>query len=244
MKQALILIISFFTIANVQAQIEKSIFAVVKISYNKPGETSVTGGICGSAFLIDDSTLITANHVLNSQNFSPNEGFNFVQYWLLSRDNNLIIPLSKDYIKSVEEIETSFIRLPEPVKCTLEVSKSTPIINDSVHNYGHILNMPITNAHWENNLLVIDEYNLNNSTSDRTGVIAEIKKVTIYADDVNLKNIEVIQPSFKANVGMSGGPLISNNEIIGMMSFGLPVDSDIKEIVFAISIDEILTKFN
>jgi len=242
MKQVLILIISFFTMTDAQAQLENSIFAVVKISYNKPGETPVTGGISGSAFLINDSTVITANHVLNKQNFLPNEGFNFVQFWLLSRNNNLIIPLSKDFIKSFEEIETSIIKLPEHVKCTLEVSKSVPKINDTVHNYGHIINMPITNAHWENNLLVIDDYNLNKSTSDSTGVIAEIKKITVNANDVKLNDVEVIQPSFKANVGMSGGPLISNNKIIGMMSFGLPADLDIKDIVFAISIDEILTK--
>ena len=227
---------------DAQAQLENSIFAVVKISYNKPGETPVTGGISGSAFLINDSTVITANHVLNSQNFLPNEGFNFVQFWLLSRNNNLIIPLSKDFINSFEEIETSIIKLPEHVKCTLEVSKSVPKINDTVHNYGHISNMPIKNAHWENNLLVIDDYNLNKSTSDSTGVIAEIKKITVNANDVKLNDVEVIQPSFKANVGMSGGPLISNNKIIGMMSFGMPADLVIKDIVFAISIDEILTK--
>ncbi|MDP3445310.1 MAG: trypsin-like serine protease, partial [Ignavibacteria bacterium] len=242
MKQAIILIISLFTMTNVQAQLEKSIFAVVKISYNKVGETPVTGGICGSAFLIDDSTIITANHVLNPQNFAPNKGFNFVQYWLLSRDNNLIIPLSKDYIKSIEKIETSIIKIPNRVKCTLEVAGSNPKINDSVQNYGHIINMPITNAHWENNQLIIDDFNLNNSTSDSTGTITEFKKITIDANDVKLKDIEVIQPSFKANIGMSGGPLISNNKIVGMMSFGLPADSDIKDIVFAISIDEILTK--
>jgi len=228
---------------NVHAQMEKSIFAIVKISYNKPGETPVTGGICGSAFLIDDSTVITANHVLNSNNYAPNEGFNFVQFWLLSRDNSLKIPLSVDYIESIAEVETSIIKLPANIKCTLKVSESSPSINDPVHNYGHIGgDMPITNAHWDNNLLVIDDFNLNNCTSDSTGEIVEIKNVTINKNDVKLKNIKVIQPSFIANQGMSGGPLISNNKIIGMMSFGLPTDSYIKEIVFAVSIDEIISK--
>jgi hypothetical protein len=242
MKHKLIILISFFIMTNVQAQIEKSIFAVVKISYNKAGETPVTGGICGSAFLIDNSTIITANHVLNTENFAPNEGFKFVQIWLLSRDNNTIIPLSKDYIQSMKEIETTIIKIPEPIKCMLNISESTPKHNDSVQNYGHIINMPITNAHWQENILIIDNYNLNNSASDSTGIVSEIKKVTINANDVKLKDIKVIQPSFKANVGMSGGPLMSNDRIIGMMSFGLPADSDIKDIVFAISIDEIMTK--
>lgn len=228
--------------SNVQAQLEKSIFAVVKISYNTPGETPVTGGICGSAFLINDSTVITANHVLNSKNYAPNVGFKQVQYWLLCRDNRLIIPLSVDYIESIAEIETTIIKLPKYLKCTIEISNSLPIINDPARNYGHIGNMPITEAHWNNNLLVIDKFNLNNSSSDSTGTIAALKKITINANDVKLKDIKVIQPSFKANIGMSGGPLISNNKVIGMMSFGLPADVVIKDIVFAISIDEIMDR--
>lgn len=228
---------------NVQAQLEKSIFAVVKISYNIPGETPITGGICGSAFLIDDSTVVTANHVLNANNYAPNVGFNFVQYWLLSRDNSLIIPLSADYIESIEELETSIINLPVNLKCTLKVSESTLNINDPVQNYGHKgSDMPITKARWDNNLLVIEEFNLNNCTADSIGKIAEIKNVTINANDVKLDNIKVIQPSFKAIVGMSGGPLISNNKIVGMMSFGLPADKEIKDVVFAITIDKIMSR--
>lgn len=228
---------------NVQAQLEKSIFAVVKISYNVPGETPVVGGICGSAFLIDDSTVITANHVLSKNNYAPNAGFNFVQYWLLSRDNIFIVPLSVDYIDSFEELETSIIKLPSKMDCTLKISESSPNINDPVRNYGHLGNkMPITDAHWDNNLLIIDDFNLNNSTSDSLGKIVEIKNVTVNANDVKLNDIKVIQPSFKANIGMSGGPLMSNNKIIGMMSFGLPADKEIKDIVFAISIDKIMDR--
>lgn len=41
---------------------------------------------------------------------------------------------------------------------------------------------------------------------------------------------------------MSGGPLIRNNEVIGLVSFGFPADSDIKDSVFAIPIDEIMVR--
>lgn len=238
----IIVLISFF-MKNVQGQIENSIFAVVKISYNVPGETSVIGGICGTAFLINDSTVLTANHILNSKNYEPNPGFNFTQFWLLNRGKNLIIPLSKEYLKSIEEIDATIITLPELVKCSLTVSDCSVNIKDSVRNFGHLAGkMPITKAHWDNNLLVIDEYNLNNSASDSTGKIVEIKKCTINKNDVKLNNITVVKPSFKGISGMSGGPLIRNNEIIGLMSFGFPADSDIKDVVFAISIDEIIAR--
>ncbi len=91
--------------------------------------------------------------------------------------------------------------------------------------------------------MVIDEFNLNNCSADSIGKIEEIKNVTINANDVKLNNIKVIQPSFKAIVGMSGGPLISNNSIVGMMSFGLPADKEIKDVVFAIAIDKIMDRY-
>ncbi len=41
---------------------------------------------------------------------------------------------------------------------------------------------------------------------------------------------------------MSGGALVNDNKIIGLMSFGLPADSDFKDVVFAISIGEIMAR--
>lgn len=51
-------------------------FAILKVSYNRIGETPVTGGICGTAFFIDEYTALTANHVLNRLNYKPNDGYN------------------------------------------------------------------------------------------------------------------------------------------------------------------------
>ncbi|SHJ79829.1 Trypsin [Tangfeifania diversioriginum] len=229
--------------SNAQAQLENSIFAIVQISYNVPGEESVIGGIRGTAFLINDSTVLTANHILNSKNYQPNPGFKFAQFWLLNRGKNLIIPLSKDYLKSIEEIDATIITLPESVKCSLIVSECSANLKDSIYNFGHIKDkMPITKAHWNNNLLVIDEYDLDKYVSDKTGTIIEIRKQTINYNDVKLNDITTLKPSFKGITGMSGGPLIRNNEVIGLMSFGFPADSDIKDSVFAISIDEIMVR--
>ena len=57
-----------------KTQINDATFAILKLSYNVTGGTPVTGGICGSAFLINGNTLITAHHVLN-KNTKPNNGF-------------------------------------------------------------------------------------------------------------------------------------------------------------------------
>jgi len=218
---------------------ENSVFAIVKISYNHIGETPVEGGICGTAFLLNDSTVITANHVLNRGNFIPNSGYKFVQYWLLKRNAKKIIQLKKENLTSLPNIELTLISLDKKIEPGYKITYQKPQIGDLVYNFGHISNMPVTSAHWENEL-VIDDYTLENSKSDKVGKILSIKKCTVHSADLEIVDKLFIQPSFVANVGMSGGLLISENRLIGLMSFGLPSDSIIKKEVYAISINEIL----
>ncbi|MBW8050391.1 MAG: S1 family peptidase [Cytophagales bacterium] len=222
-----------------QLKLENSVFAIVKISYNKVGETPVEGGICGTAFLINDSTAITANHVLNNTNYLPNPGFKHVQFWLVKRGTKKIIELKKEDLKPLQNIETTLIKLYEKIKCDFKVTEQVIKINDLVFNYGHIINMPITKAHWGSKL-IIDDYSLKSSKSDKKGQILSVKKVTVNSNDLRITDKTFIQPSFIANVGMSGGPLISQNKLIGLMSFGLPADSMVKTEVYAISINEII----
>lgn len=240
----LILIIN----SNLFAQVENAVFAVVKLSYNIPGETPVTGGICGSAFLINDSTALTAHHVLNNS-IAPNPGFKFCQFWLIKRNTKLIIPISNENFICLPDIETTIIKLENSIRLAnfIRIEKESTKINSPVFNIGHIGgSMPIKNANWQNNILNIINYSLLNLKSDSIGVIKSIKKCTINTNDVNLNNITVVQPSFKAIEGMSGGPLLnkSTNKLIGLMSFGLPADSTTKNIVFAISVNEIIRRFN
>lgn len=229
-----------------KAEVERSIFALVKLSYNYPGETPLEGGICGTAFLINDSTLLTAYHVINENVFKPNPGFKYVQYWVISRSGKVIIPVFKEYLKSFPGVEATTISIPQRVKNTLVINyrENNCSIKDKVQNFGHKINMPVTDAHWENNVIVIDDYDLKTSKSDSTSFIINIKRINVFANDVNIRNKMVIQPSFRANIGMSRGPLLKKgtNEVIGMMSFGLPPDSIVKDTVYAIHLYEIFKK--
>ncbi len=47
-------------------------FAIMKLSYNSPGDSRLTGGICGTGFFVDSRTAVTAHHVLNCKTFEPN----------------------------------------------------------------------------------------------------------------------------------------------------------------------------
>lgn len=245
------IVIIIFTLIyiNTQDQIENAVFAIVKLSYNIPGQTPVQGGICGTAFLINDHTLLTAHHVLNT-NVTPSEGFKYCQFWLLSRGNKTIIPIEpKNCCKDCPEIETTFIKLKIPLINIkpIKVENSFFKINDPIYCIGHSFkSMPITDrdVKWDNNILIIKNYSLKNCKSDKNGYIKTIEIRNANYNDVKLKNKKVIQPSFKAILGMSGGPLLhkNSNKLIGLMSYGFPPDSDIKDIVYAITVNEIASK--
>ena len=53
-------------------------------------------------------------------------------------------------------------------------------------------------------------------------------------------------PSFRAIRGQSGGPLIRTTDgmAAGMMTFGVPADSTVKDSVFSISTTEIISVFH
>ena len=65
-------------------------FAILKLSYNAPGDNSLVGGICGSGFFLDGSTAVTAHHVLNDETFKPNVGFRYVSVWIVSRNGSVL----------------------------------------------------------------------------------------------------------------------------------------------------------
>ena len=57
--------------------------AIFKASYNSPGGSDLVGGVCGTAFFINEKTALTANHILNKEVFKPNDGFMYCKFWLI-----------------------------------------------------------------------------------------------------------------------------------------------------------------
>lgn len=76
------------------------------------------------------------------------------------------------------------------------------------------------------------------------GYIKSLKQLTVDASDMKLDNVDVYETSYGGIKGMSGGPLIlkKSNEIIGLMSIGLPQNKKEKEVLFAININEIISR--
>lgn len=200
--------ILFFIIFNstAYAAAEDAVFAVLKLSYNTPGVKQTEGGIIGTAFLINNTTILTAYHVLNEK-IAPNPGFKHYGIWLLKRGaDKLVIPLTNLSIKYAPNIDTTVIQSNTafPTAAKLKLQYMDNIIGDMVYSFGHIGGeMPAMKAVWDKDTLVIQDYSIQDSIkADKVGTINQFKIVDVNTNDVNLVNKLVIKPSFGAIEGI------------------------------------------
>jgi len=219
-----------------------SAVAILKLSYNR-GESSVEGGICGGAFFINEKTALTANHLLSTSSYKPNEGYSNCQYWLISRGGE-VIDLKKEYLIDLPQIDTTIIKFPrnQVIGNTFELSTDPPRAGEEVLTQGFVGNaMPETSATWGRNGLLINSIDLGNVIADRQGFIKSIKTADVNARDIKMKNVKCIELSFPGIIGGSGGPVIrkSTGKVIGLMAIGLPPDVPEKALLFAVSVEEI-----
>src|SRR5687767_10712328 len=138
---------------------------VLKLSYNYPGETPVTGGICGSYFFVGKDVVVTANHVLNKNAFKPNEGYKYCQFWLIS-EPTIIIELSKDDLIDYPDVDLTVIKLRNSYNVAIRRLSSEPYQKGvNCYNEGFIANqMPGIVAEWRDEKLIINSC-LYNSTA-------------------------------------------------------------------------------
>lgn len=221
-------------------------FAILKLSYNEPGDSSLTGGICGTGFFLDSSTAITAHHLLNGETLEPNVGYRHVQLWLISR-NGAICRIERSAVSLHPEIDTSVIRLPHPISGfpIYDVTPTAITAGIRVRGIGHKGNaMPSVDAEWQGKELVIRTADLTHLVLDRDGYVKRPLTLDINARDVKMRNVHGFELSFGSQVGMSGGPVVDAGTgcVLGMLSIGLPPDANVKTQTFAVSIDQIVER--
>ena len=220
-------------------------FAILKLSYNEPGDSSLVGGICGTGFFVGPSTAITANHVLNDSTFTPNTGFRHCRVWLIMREGT-IYSIDPHATKPFPMIDTTVIRLngdKEESFWSDRFDRSPVVRGAKVRGFGHIGSaMPKMDVKWDGDVLRITKVDLASAYSDRSGHVAKVLEFDVNANDVKLKNVRGFQVSFPSRVGMSGGPVVNaeNGQVLGMLTFALPPDADIRTQTFAVSINEII----
>lgn len=219
--------------------------AILKLSYNRVGETPVVGGICGTCFFANKH-LITAKHALNARDYKPNDGYVFCQYWVLINDQ--VLELSPDLLVESPDIDLTVINTPQKLndrasyEFSLDREIGTKCYNDSYIGGS----MPQIDARWDEEKLVIEGYSLDDKKIRGAGKIESIKTAYINSKDINMSGTELIEVSYESREGMSGGPLVNEEtgKVIGLMSVGLPADKKIKKQLFAITSDKILKELN
>ena len=243
-QNLLFLLIFLFSI-HMQSQIENSIFAVYKLSYNELSENhNVSKGIIGTAFLWDKETALTARHVLDPDSFKPDKGFKNVQFWLLSRDGITVIPIEKEFIEPVIGCDVTIIALPIKLEFTLDLPMIGFRIGSEIHSFGHKGGQPVTSTHVEDSLFVIDTFDLSCCKADRKGTLVDDPYLQMIKVDNNIvEEVFLARPSFELDHGMSGGPILMENEIVGLMSFYIKNTNTDENIGYAILIYSMGHKF-
>jgi hypothetical protein len=215
---------------------------ILKLSFNNIGEETVEGGICGSFFFISSNRAVTAQHVLNTNTFTPNIGFRNCQIWLIVQPE-IVIELKLNNVVQHPEIDTTLVKLEKdyPIQVR-KLSSNTIEVGHECFNEGFIAGkMPSLNASWTSTGLQITSCSYNGTIANGQGLIKEKHMMTVIAQDIKMANIDGLVTSYGGVIGMSGGPLVCKltDEILGLMSLGLPADKEVKDSLFAISIEEI-----
>lgn len=218
---------------------------ILKLSYNRIGEETIEGGICGSFFFIRPNLAVTAHHVLNTNTFSPNIGFSKCQVWLIVQPD-IVIELSLNNIIQHSEIDTTLVSLEKdyPIKFR-KLSSAIIEVGHECINEGFLGGgMPSLNAIWSSTCLQITTCSYNGNVANGQGYIKAMFRMTINAQDIKMNDVVGFETSYGGVVGMSGGPLIckQTDEILGLMSMGLPADKSVKKSLFSISIEEVNKK--
>ena len=213
-----------------------------KLSYNIKGDSQVQGGICGSFFLLKQNEAITAHHLLNKENMKPNIGYAYCQYWIIF-EPDIVEEININQVKLYPEIDTTIIKIKRNLNAKIrKIAKVNATVGQECYNEGFKGGeMPHANVSWEANRLKITNCFYKNTRVVSTGYIKSIQNITQNANDVKINNIKGYETSYGGVIGMSGGPLINKetDEIIGLMSIGLPPDNYVKKTLFAISFEEI-----
>jgi V8-like Glu-specific endopeptidase len=218
---------------------------ILKLSFNNIGEETLEGGICGSFFFISPNLVVTAQHVLNTNTFEPNIGFNNCQVWLIVQPD-IVIELKLNNVIQHPEIDTTIVKLEKdyPIKAR-KLSLSKIEAEHECYNEGFTGGkMPSINANWTSTGLQITSCLYNGTIANGQGYIKAKEMITVNAKDINMNNIVGLATSYGGVIGMSGGPLVCKltDEILGLMSIGLPADKESKDSLFAVSIEEINKK--
>lgn len=219
------------------------VWAIIKLSYNNIWDSTLTGGVCWTWFIISKDSVLTAYHVLNKNTFLPNKWYKFCEVFFCI-EPDIIIKVEKKVLNFYPSVDTTQFNINSKVSIPQYwINKKTIGDNESVLNIGFIWwEMPqFQEIKWWEEWIHFWWITFNNIAAYWKWNIIK-KTFSIKSNDVNIDNIHWYLTSYPWVEGMSWWPLIqeSTNKIIWLMSFGFPMDVSEKTNLWAININEIL----
>jgi hypothetical protein len=220
--------LSFF--GKVQADVGSDHFvtksyAVFVARYNI-NNTEVLGGVAGTAFFISPTKAITAFHVLQNKSFALSSISERVRVWLV-HEGRSAIELNQENLQEHKDLDLTVINFNSikmvgdrdiyplakaipayaPFMLTLEV-ESNGFIEGST---GPVLfrNGP--------DLFLMAVPNLQRIKT--RGHLLRFATFYLTSADVTLKNALCLQVSYVPILGLSGGPVLINGQVVGMNLF-------------------------
>ena len=203
-------------------------YAVFVATLN-PATGQAVGGVAGSAFFVSSTKAITAFHVLQPKSFANSH----TQVWLV-HEGEPAIELRAESVTSESSKDKTEISLGAiaSVKPEFIFQVGSPKAGDIVHTDGFLANSVGPILQIDGTRLRITSVPHLSRLHAEGHVMRELN-VQLTSNDVNLRNAPCVQLSYKPVIGLSGGPVVTNNRVVGMNSFA---DPEARSSTWAVSI--------
>lgn len=191
------------------------VWLIIRPHYS-PLDAMESIGICGSGFFISDHIFISSHHVLNESSFISNAYYVNKNIFIINSEGKKLEIKKNNIYKSLPEIDVIFIKIEES-QDYFETEENY-LEGDEIRNIGY----PVKNSEE------ILEGFLIKKQFETTGKILKIyNDYSMNANDVKIFNKKVIILDYLSELGFSGGPLLKNNKVIGIMSHLYPQNGNV-----------------
>ncbi|GIU68166.1 MAG: hypothetical protein KatS3mg001_016 [Candidatus Pacearchaeota archaeon] len=203
---------------------DNRVWLILRPHYSPSGALEKVG-ICGSGFFINKGTFVTSYHILNESSFIPNAFYFNKNIFLVNPKGKKIEINVEDVYKFIPELDITIIKIDGGERFLIEEDYNE---GDYVKNLGYP-------ERYSKEILEPKEIRIKNQFEQEGKILKIYNNYSMNANDVKIFNKEVIILDYTSELGFSGGPLLKNKKVIGVMSHIYPQNKN----AVAISIKEI-----
>lgn len=202
-------------------------FAVFVAHFN-PQTAEAKGGIAGSAFFISPTKAMTAFHVLNSKSFQKNSSNDLVKVWLVSENQraieiraSLIVEHADWDITAIDFGDRAVVNENQVYALSATGLNGERMTSSALESDGFYAQTTGPQLFFDGkDLLITATPHL--ARLHKSGPLVQTSLLTLISNDVNLQNKPCLQVKYQPVVGLSGGPITSNGQIVAINSFADP----------------------